>query len=79
MPASLSASGAARPQIKAPGLDRPSRPQALHYTAPSDDGGVEERDVVGGREVSDEEFAGTPRNAPCPCGSGKKFKMCHGR
>ena len=21
----------------------------------------------------------TPRNAPCPCGSGKKFKHCHGR
>ena len=20
----------------------------------------------------------TPRNAPCPCGSGKKFKNCHG-
>ena len=20
-----------------------------------------------------------PRNAPCPCGSGKKFKHCHGR
>jgi preprotein translocase subunit SecA len=20
----------------------------------------------------------TPRNAPCPCGSGKKFKACHG-
>ena len=20
----------------------------------------------------------TPRNAPCPCGSGKKFKKCHG-
>jgi preprotein translocase subunit SecA len=20
-----------------------------------------------------------PRNAPCPCGSGKKFKQCHGR
>jgi preprotein translocase subunit SecA len=19
------------------------------------------------------------RNAPCPCGSGKKFKACHGR
>jgi len=19
-----------------------------------------------------------PRNAPCPCGSGKKFKKCHG-
>jgi preprotein translocase subunit SecA len=24
-------------------------------------------------------FAGTPRNAPCPCGSGKKYKHCHGR
>jgi preprotein translocase subunit SecA len=21
----------------------------------------------------------TPRNAPCPCGSGKKYKHCHGR
>ena len=20
----------------------------------------------------------TPRNAPCPCGSGQKFKRCHG-
>ncbi len=24
-------------------------------------------------------WARTPRNAPCPCGSGKKFKACHGR
>jgi len=23
-------------------------------------------------------FAGTSRNAPCPCGSGNKFKFCHG-
>lgn len=23
-------------------------------------------------------WAATPRNAPCPCGSGKKFKHCHG-
>ncbi len=23
--------------------------------------------------------AGTGRNEPCPCGSGKKFKRCHGR
>jgi preprotein translocase subunit SecA len=21
----------------------------------------------------------TPRNAPCPCGSGRKYKQCHGR
>ena len=24
-------------------------------------------------------WAATPRNAACPCGSGKKFKHCHGR
>jgi preprotein translocase subunit SecA len=24
-------------------------------------------------------WAGTPRNASCPCGSGRKFKHCHGR
>ncbi|MDR0945758.1 MAG: preprotein translocase subunit SecA [Bifidobacteriaceae bacterium] len=24
-------------------------------------------------------YPGTPRNAPCPCGSGKKYKACHGR
>lgn len=24
-------------------------------------------------------YAGTRRNEPCPCGSGKKYKMCHGR
>ena len=28
--------------------------------------------------VVKDDFAKTPRNAPCPCGSGKKFKMCHG-
>ena len=25
------------------------------------------------------EWDRTPRNAPCPCGSGKKFKICHGQ
>jgi len=25
-----------------------------------------------------DEWDKTPRNAPCPCGSGKKFKQCHG-
>ena len=26
-----------------------------------------------------EVYPGTARNAPCPCGSGKKYKMCHGK
>jgi len=28
--------------------------------------------------VVKDDFDKTPRNAPCPCGSGKKFKQCHG-
>jgi preprotein translocase subunit SecA len=28
---------------------------------------------------SADDWSLTPRNASCPCGSGKKFKMCHGR
>jgi len=28
--------------------------------------------------IVNDERSKTPRNAPCPCGSGKKFKMCHG-
>ncbi len=27
---------------------------------------------------AEESWANTPRNSPCPCGSGKKFKHCHG-
>jgi preprotein translocase subunit SecA len=25
------------------------------------------------------DWSKTPRNAPCPCGSGKKYKQCHGK
>ena len=51
------------------GADQPSR---LQYSAPSEDGSVEKHS-----ETTDE-YAGTSRNAPCPCGSGKKYKKCHG-
>jgi preprotein translocase subunit SecA len=30
------------------------------------------------KTVVKDDFDKTPRNAPCPCGSGKKFKQCHG-
>ncbi|MEF8713334.1 MAG: tetratricopeptide repeat protein [Accumulibacter sp.] len=29
--------------------------------------------------VAHEELNSLPRNAPCPCGSGKRYKHCHGR
>ena len=51
--------------VTAPGLESKALPvTGLQYTA-ADESGVR---TTG--EVS--------RNAPCPCGSGKKFKRCHG-
>ncbi len=36
-------------------------------------------DMAGGaRPVGSMDFTGVGRNDPCPCGSGKKFKKCHG-
>ncbi len=59
------------------GLER-NEPQHMTYSAPTETGDVEE---LRGDEKTDEDdlFAGIGRNDPCPCGSGKKFKNCHGR
>jgi preprotein translocase subunit SecA len=57
--------------LNAAGLG-PRRPDRVQYTAPSETG---EATVVG---TSASEFAGVGRNAMCPCGSGKKYKRCHG-
>jgi preprotein translocase subunit SecA len=53
------------------------------YTAPTADGGVEstldeETRSKAGATASDGMLR-VGRNDPCPCGSGKKFKLCHGR
>ena len=63
------------PVIHAKGLDEPKRPKKLDYSAPTVDGegGVEHH-----TEETEDEYAGVNRNDPCPCGSGKKFKRCHG-
>ena len=70
-------------EIRAPGLQAGPRQERLHYSAPDESGGVSERDVTalhGGKaDLSEDEMKGVPKNAPCPCGSGKKFKMCHGK
>ena len=64
------------PAMLVKGLTKPKAPTNLSYSAPSEDGQVE----VKGKTVTtaDDEFAGVGRNAECPCGSGKKFKKCHG-
>lgn len=48
----------------------------LHFHEDPFDPGeqVKEQQLVGA-----ENWENTPRNAPCPCGSGKRYKQCHGR
>ncbi|MDQ3206162.1 MAG: preprotein translocase subunit SecA [Pseudomonadota bacterium] len=39
----------------------------------------EEAQEVQAREQANQAFANVGRNEPCPCGSGKKYKHCHGQ
>ncbi len=46
------------------------------YTHPNEDGSVsQEVDPA----TLTQRYPGVGRNDPCPCGSGKKFKFCHGK
>jgi preprotein translocase subunit SecA len=58
------------------GLSQPNRPERLSYSAPSDDASGASVEKAGSAGSAD--FSKVGRNAPCPCGSGKKFKLCHG-
>jgi preprotein translocase subunit SecA len=66
------------PRLRAKGLTGESRPQRLSYSAPTIDGDEEVAVHQDGAEEGALQYAGTPRNAACPCGSGKKYKRCHG-
>ncbi len=52
----------------------------ITYTSPTETG-EQEVEVVAGLSSSSPAAVGIPptgRNEPCPCGSGKKYKHCHG-
>ena len=53
----------------------------ITYTAPTETGEIEQTvaDASGMPAVHPSAFAGVSRNDPCPCGSGKKYKHCHGK
>jgi preprotein translocase subunit SecA len=65
------------------GLGGPPPSTPLTYSGPTDDGGTETRRTGGaaaGKAGAATATGNKPsRNAPCPCGSGKKYKLCHGR
>ena len=51
-------------KVEAKGVTEKSATDNLQYSAPSEDGVAA--------------TTGISRNSPCPCGSGKKYKRCHG-
>jgi len=72
----------ATPSLIAKGLDGPERRVPLQYSAPSVDGDatpVVRADSAATPESDGQTFPGTGRNEQCPCGSGKKYKVCHGK
>jgi preprotein translocase subunit SecA len=59
-------------------LSRDERPRMdnLQYSAPTLDSTDRERTATSSAPAASSNEPG--RNAPCPCGSGKKYKRCHG-
>ncbi len=68
---------ASGPVLQAKGLEEAEQPHDLTYTAPSETGGAEVSHEAPS-EGADDPFAKVGRNEECPCGSGKKYKKCHG-
>ena len=68
----------------------PPPPQTMIESYPNAEGGLVEESIAiygmagttglaPGVDANDPStWAATPRNAACPCGSGKKYKHCHG-
>ncbi|WP_250448354.1 SEC-C metal-binding domain-containing protein, partial [Actinotalea sp. C106] len=78
------APSAGTPALIAQGLDGPERQVPLQYSAPSLDGDQSAAPASATVEAvaadkDGQTFPGTARNAQCPCGSGKKYKVCHGQ
>jgi len=80
-PPASPASGPGAGLVKGPS---PRRPTPMVASKPAVDGLVSGDPAVAsqpspvGAGVAPNPYAGIGRNDPCPCGSGKKFKKCHG-
>ena len=73
-------------QLDQAAQDMESRAESIAnvtYTAPTETGDVEttleQRQAAGAQELPLPEGMRVSRNDPCPCGSGKKYKACHGK
>jgi preprotein translocase subunit SecA len=67
------------PHLAVKGLDAPRPAENLQYSAPTLDGSATEGGAAKAAKTATVSGTKEPsRNAPCPCGSGKKYKFCHG-
>src|SRR4051794_34373537 len=67
------------PQLAVKGLDAPRPAENLQYSAPTLDASAKEGGAAKAAKTATVTGSKEPsRNAPCPCGSGKKYKFCHG-
>jgi preprotein translocase subunit SecA len=56
-----------------------SRVENVNYTYPNADGSVSSEAAIAAAALPAGDVPKVGRNDPCPCGSGKKYKLCHGR
>ena len=77
-PEQVAAEAEEEPMLAATGTDGPPAPAPRRS---SGGGGAAVSAVAGGGQAAagQARSAKVPRNAPCPCGSGKKYKHCHGK
>lgn len=65
----------ATPQVQAKGIEAKGiEAKSAQYSYSSSEGAASGQGVT----VNGVKVDGVTRNSPCPCGSGKKFKRCHG-
>jgi preprotein translocase subunit SecA len=57
---------------------RGERVMNVTYTAPTETGEAETTPEIGAALAAAATMPPVGRNDPCPCGSGKKYKHCHG-
>ncbi|MFN3609470.1 MAG: SEC-C metal-binding domain-containing protein, partial [Hyphomonas sp.] len=76
-----------QPQAVAPPqrVPVPQPPQQIRETKLDPDTGVNEMNPADKTQPpgaplhqAEDDWSNTPRNSACPCGSGKKYKHCHG-
>jgi preprotein translocase subunit SecA len=68
------------PELAVKGLGAPQRSGELTYSAPGLDASPKQAGSAKAAKTATVTGTKEPaRNAPCPCGSGKKYKACHGR